>query len=396
MASPKNKQTQITAHIRKLFSCLFLGSKKQATVTREQRKRSGMKVDLSTDSSGLVNLPTDLLHQVACFLVRDDLVSLALTSPTIYQHLSIGSVNHPADQQGPNHNNDPGVVFNDRFGCGWGYAAKLQSVATFANRPIHSVQVSFRWRDQGWGNQKGMARIVAVNADNTSHCQVSCTHSAGIAPHEETEQKSMCFMPLAGMEYFLQVRVGGGGGHSLHLKNIQQHYIIFDDEDRSVTRTHQQLMGGGTTVPSGAPSLLRCARLLGGCASVPSNFPLLLRQCQVVLAELQGKTHNNYEMESQENATELYAILKRIGHEKTPASVKLLQDVLLAESKYQEQVQATTWTMGIGSSELMPIIANHRHFGGLRIGDGWDWNNDDDLDEDEFVRWEEALQRLQD
>eukprot|EP00797_Seminavis_robusta_P016230 Sro241_g096240.2 (155) ;mRNA; r:6275-6739 len=153
----------------------------------------------------------------------------------------------------------------------------------------------------------------------------------------------MCFMPVPGMEYFLQILVGGGGGHSLHLKNIQLHYIIFDDEEHSVTRTHQQLLGGGTTVAL--------------------DFPLLLRQCQAVLAELHGRA----QMGSQEEITELDAILKRMGREKTPASLELLQEVLLAESKYQEQVQATTWTMGIGSSEPMPTIANNRR-PGLRLG----------------------------
>ncbi|CAB9503291.1 expressed unknown protein [Seminavis robusta] len=312
-----------------------------------------MNVNMST-GSGLVDLPSDLLRRVACFLDRDNLGSLSLTSPTVNQHLSIGSINHPD-------HSIYGVggffTFNDRFEDGWGYAAKLQGATTFANRPIHSVQVSFRWKDQGWGNQKGMVRVVAVNANNNR--QVSCT---GIAPHEEAAQKSMCFVPVAGTEYFLQVRVGHGGGHSLHLKNIQLQYIIFDDEERSISRTHRHLLGGcDTTVPFGVPSLLR--------------------QCGVALAELQGTPQNNHQKECQEAVSWFYSVLKRMGGKKTPEAVTLLREVLLAESKHQEQLQATSWTIGIGSTESMPITAYHPR--GFGFGGGGGWGDEDDDEDDE-------------
>ena len=64
----------------------------------------------------------------------------------------------------------------------------------------------------------------------------------------------------------MQVWVGGGGEHTLCLKNIQLHYIVFEDTEQSVVLTHRKLMCEDTATGTDAP---------------PSDISTLLHLCRV-------------------------------------------------------------------------------------------------------------------
>ena len=195
--------------------------------------------------------------------------------------------------------------------------------------------------------------------------------------HEEEQQRSLSFLPSAGgMEYYLQVWVGGGGGHSLHLKDIQYHFLIFDDAEKSVTRIHHQLLRN------------RASAVSEEISSLPLEF---LREAEDAVLENDGMN------EDRMNEVDVRDLLTCSGIQPMSASIELAEDLILAESNYREQIQGMIWKLGIDpTSEPMPIIANRLQgralfeeydFDDLQYDEEYDvelWEEDEDSD---FVLW---------
>ena len=96
------------------------------------------------------------------------------------------------------------------------------------------------WRDQGWGNQKGMVSVVETTAaDVAAEDDKSIAPAAPgdyqqwgprvvagkePAPHEE-EPLRLSFRVRKRARYALWYRIGGGGGHRLRLSNCSVHVV---------------------------------------------------------------------------------------------------------------------------------------------------------------------------
>ena len=101
----------------------------------------------------------------------------------------------------------------------------LQSHAT----RLHTVYVACSWRDQGWGNRKGMLSVVAGEDGEApgdyQPWQPCVVAGREPAPHELSPLR-LEFKPeidtAAGgwLPYRLFARVGGGGGHSLCVRHL--------------------------------------------------------------------------------------------------------------------------------------------------------------------------------
>ena len=97
----------------------------------------------------------------------------------------------------------------------------------------HTTFVSLLWRDQGWGNRKGMVSVVDENgtagdgpdgqplparAPNDYKAWGPCVVAgAEPAPHQQ-ERLRLAFRPKKGGSYALWYRAGGGGGHRLEIQ----------------------------------------------------------------------------------------------------------------------------------------------------------------------------------
>mmetsp|Transcript_21839 Transcript_21839/g.33154 ORF Transcript_21839/g.33154 Transcript_21839/m.33154 type:complete len:348 (-) Transcript_21839:312-1355(-) len=112
---------------------------------------------------------------------------------------------------------------------------------------VHSILVSMSWKDQGWGNLKGMVLLVAE--DKTRSYDRSgrkgldggrVIRTSDIAPHT-LENLSFSFRPRQHESYHLWYIVGGGGGHSLRLSNVSIQSLVFDDKARSFAKAHHFL-----------------------------------------------------------------------------------------------------------------------------------------------------------
>mmetsp|Transcript_18626 Transcript_18626/g.24193 ORF Transcript_18626/g.24193 Transcript_18626/m.24193 type:complete len:192 (-) Transcript_18626:302-877(-) len=102
------------------------------------------------------------------------------------------------------------------------YSARIwQTLPTVPN--AHSILIKGEWRDQGWGNRKGMISVVAKDGKAPDDYKpwsdlVVCGKEP--APHS-LAPFSLSFYPVDNMQpYNIWLRIGGGGGHSLRVRNF--------------------------------------------------------------------------------------------------------------------------------------------------------------------------------
>lgn len=88
---------------------------------------------------------------------------------------------------------------------------------------------SFRWRDQGWGNQKGKLRIRLLGDNDTIDVEeIASSPIYSEAPHTYEEAEIYTFQSNHGLvrkckvgrTYVIEAMVGGGGGHELYVKDM--------------------------------------------------------------------------------------------------------------------------------------------------------------------------------
>lgn len=90
-------------------------------------------------------------------------------------------------------------------------------------KPV-SGTVQFRWKDQGYGNQRGRVYLKLMEADGTE--KYSFTLTDGLSPHEwefvtvELEAANpLIDQATVGCMYYLTANEGNGNGHEVHVKD---------------------------------------------------------------------------------------------------------------------------------------------------------------------------------
>lgn len=94
--------------------------------------------------------------------------------------------------------------------------------------PLTGLKVSARWRDQGWGNQKGQVR--AVLQRDSSEVQTVAAFP-GTAPHDDTAVQALLppdFVAAAQLGDVVRFEycVGGGGGHELYIEDFRADFAF--------------------------------------------------------------------------------------------------------------------------------------------------------------------------
>ena len=113
----------------------------------------------------------------------------------------------------------------------------------------HSVIVKCEWKDQGWGNRKGMLSVVKDDGKAPNDYQpwseaVVCGKEP--APHEWQELKLSFRVDHRDggdgvgdcPKYRLCARAGGGGGHSLQVRNLVVREILIIDGPEALQAFH--------------------------------------------------------------------------------------------------------------------------------------------------------------
>ena len=160
----------------------------------------------------LPNIPELVLDCITGYLAFDDLVNFSQTCRA-FAHLQPktrtikrGSVNFKEE-------------YRDGHWC----------PKTFFDVPINSlglrsVKMCFKWKDQGWGNQKGNIWLSLVRGDKV--IADGHSHHGGLAPHNwaqrevEVVDHDLVKQCVRGDVLRVMRNTGGGGGHSLHVRNF--------------------------------------------------------------------------------------------------------------------------------------------------------------------------------
>ena len=97
---------------------------------------------------------------------------------------------------------------------------------------VQKLTLSLKWKDQGWGNRKGeiFMKLMRPGADGRGSDAQEVAEKYrifGIAKHEEEEAKTeitddpVVALAKRGDFYRFMRNAGGGGGHSLRVKNFR-------------------------------------------------------------------------------------------------------------------------------------------------------------------------------
>jgi hypothetical protein len=191
---------------------------------------------LSSSSSSFSTLALELKHRIACFLdpldAGRDVVQTVLGIPPVVallpaQHVVANGISDISETDEP-----------IRF--------MPVDIPKQAGVETHSVQLQFRWQDQGWGNRKG--RLYIVQNDPNSPPNPNARFAGGKliceteedAPHEPG-QGSLLWHLSDHDQYSIWYKVGGGGGHALRVTNFSLTKYIFDDAYSTYSKTYRRL-----------------------------------------------------------------------------------------------------------------------------------------------------------
>jgi hypothetical protein len=192
----------------------------------------------------VTSLPLELKRRIASFLSSGDAISLSQTCKSLHSSLALSSLS-PSRLVLPELNE----IGHWRTGNDVLRSIRLPVL----QRRVHSLTLSFWWRDQGQGHRKGQVWI--AGRPTSQPIQPDQIFQGGQAVCESPlathtlEQQKMTFVPIEGQVYHLFYRVGDGGGHQLRIENGILHTIIFDDEERHIARNYRLLRQVGVIGP---------------------------------------------------------------------------------------------------------------------------------------------------
>jgi hypothetical protein len=192
----------------------------------------------------ITSLPLELKRRIASFLSSGDAISLSRTCRSLHSSLAISSLS-------PSRVVLPELIEYGHWQTGDDVIRSIR--LPVLQRRVHSLTLSFWWRDQGQGNRKCQVWIAGrptsqpIQPDHPFQGgKVVC--ESPLAAHI-LEQHKMTFVPIEGQVYHLFYRVGSGGGHQLRIENGMLHTIIFDDEERHIARNYRLLRQVGVIGP---------------------------------------------------------------------------------------------------------------------------------------------------
>ena len=166
------------------------------------------------DTVSLPQLPATVLVTIAKLMAPADLVSLCDSHPQLaFLRLYL-----------PELQDIPGESFR-KYGPSDGhFCPELYFTSPVIHQRVGSITLTFRWKDQGFGNRKGMLWIELVRQGQL--IATSKDDFPTLAPHqEETQEIVIRNHPVVdlirkGDTINFMRNVGGGGGHSLSVQEF--------------------------------------------------------------------------------------------------------------------------------------------------------------------------------
>lgn len=102
---------------------------------------------------------------------------------------------------------------------------------------VHTVLFTCHYRDQGWGNRKGVIYITELSEsqqeeEDHANADVRRNHRDKVIVQSDTAQHYdlfLClkFKPKPGVQYAICYKVGGGGGHELYIDHSKLKSVVY-------------------------------------------------------------------------------------------------------------------------------------------------------------------------
>jgi len=132
----------------------------------------------------------------------------------------------------------PGILASSHWHGTYGYNPPIlwqQLPLGTAPHKVHSTILKCRWRDQGWGNKKGMISVIRAGGRAPDDDKAWRDVVVGSAPAPRPEEElQLAFRPEADIHgnictYNIWVRIGDGGGHELSVRDLRIFHLMFVD-----------------------------------------------------------------------------------------------------------------------------------------------------------------------
>lgn len=204
---------------------------------------------VSSVSAIVLQLPSVLKARIASYLEASDAFTLSNTCKTLHYDLGL-SILPPYE-----------LLFSQVWigdTTAGDVPLRSERIPIFASHP-HSIYMSCRWKDQGWGDKKGQLFVVAEDIGEKDVGKKDCdgdgffdggqlVWESPLVSHEFTHLK-MRFIPQKNKEYHLWYRCGKGGAHMLMVEDLVVQTIFFDDNQRSLEKNYRRLRELGILLP---------------------------------------------------------------------------------------------------------------------------------------------------
>jgi hypothetical protein len=325
----------------------------------ELQQEEQQELNMIPAAHPLIHLPLELQVRVVSFLGAHDALTLSQSCKSLHSDLAL-SVLSPSlklfeklDWSASDADGDDDTIHR-------AFRLPVYNTNTTSIR-VHSVRFDCVWGDQGWGNCKGEAWVVAfppsssipndVNANETTF-----TGAARIVAHSRLESHArsrlrMTLSPVNGEEYHFYYRVGGGGGHRLFFLRGSMHALIYDDQRHSLSRSYRLLRQSGALKAVRFSSDMTChgshQAIATSDTSITVASPELLAVCQLLRRQhLDAEECTALDGERRLQSPELHAVLEACGLPTDTASINAvlawLQEDIVDRILWKQETSART------------------------------------------------------
>lgn len=181
------------------------------------------------DLCHIANLPSDILRKITRDFLHDrDTLQLISTCKDIRNLVNVSIVkqsllfDHPLEKSKDWHNwdDEPHLwqLFSDLDQNSAACSSHLSSVVTLI----------CKYKDQGWGNRKSQLLISEVIDTPGAKCKGMTVCASPIARHD-WDQLKLSFSPEKNKSYGIYYKVGHGGGHSFHVRDVKVYSLVYSD-----------------------------------------------------------------------------------------------------------------------------------------------------------------------
>ena len=182
-------------------------------ITKNQRKCKARIGSMIYQDSILCTTPDLILLKIVEFLPPLDIIHLSQTCKQLHQILPSYLIISASDFEGHVHTRPHFCPEK------WFDGPKI-------DKKIRSIVISFKWKDQGWGNRKGNVWLKIIREGEV--ILETSSSLCGLAEHKWGEvnvylgkEQNVVSQFKPGDKYRFMQNVGGGGGHSLYIKNFE-------------------------------------------------------------------------------------------------------------------------------------------------------------------------------